>query len=318
MREIESARTHLVCLRRHRAPEQPDPCAHRSRVGRRTYQTHGNARCTRIIAQHQRRRPEAVHHHIEIPVPIEIGRRERVRDVLLGAEPPRAARQLERQVAAISERHVAQRQRRELPPKPTPRDLVEPILQSLLHIGVHDVPQMPVRDQDVLPAVEVHVEEHRAPRPSARLHAGRHPHLGEGAVPTIHEQHVPLLLQLRLGVAGHLGQCRVRGDLRLQPMRVVGEHVHHEEVGTSVAIHIPDVDAHRGVAHLPARGPVGEPEVTTPIVHPERVDVLEVVRDVEVGCAVAVQIAERRAECERLRLVSDHATGRGAEPPRDE
>ena len=56
---------------------------------------------------------------------------------------------------------------------------------------------------------------------------------------------------------------------------------------------------------LPLRGPVGALEVAVTVVEPELVDVLEVVADVEVGRAVAIQVDELGVERERLGSLGD-------------
>jgi hypothetical protein len=149
-----------------------------------------------------------------------------------------------------------------------------------------------VRDEDVLPSVEVHVHEHGRPRPPARLNAGVERRLAERTVAAIDEEGVPLLLELRLDVSRPLGQRRVRGHLRLQAAGVVAEHVDLEEVGQAIAVHVGDVEPHRRVAHLALCRPAGEPEAPATVVEPELVRVLEVVRQIEVGRAVGVQVHE--------------------------
>ena len=101
----------------------------------------------------------------------------------------------------------------------------------------------------------------------------------------------------------------MRRDLRFDPARIA-EHVHFEEIGAAVAIHVGDVHTHRRVAHLAERTPIREPEGAAPVVPEEQVGVLEVVRDEELRRAIAVEVRETRAECERLRYVREHAARR--------
>ena len=215
-----------------------------------------------------------------------------MRDVVLGPEPPAGTGVLECQVTPIAERDVPERELRELPAQALPRHIGEPVLQPLLGVRIHDVPEMPVRDEDVLPPVQIDVEEHGGPRPSARLHPRIQRRLGERAVAAIEKERVPLLLELGLEVAGPLGQRRVRRHLGLQPMRVVAQHVDLEQVGPAIAVHVGDVDAHGRIRDLSLSRPVGEAEAAAAVVVPELVSVLEVVRQVEVWCAVAVEVDE--------------------------
>ena len=218
-----------------------------------------------------------------------------MRDVVLSAEAPPCAHVLEGQVTAVSKRDVLEVKRRKLPAHSPPVSVIRLVLQPLVRIGIHDVPQVAVRDEDVLPSVQIDVEEHRGPRPSTCLNAGIQRELGEGSVPAIDEQRIPLLLQLTLHVARPLEQSRMRRHLGLEAVGVVGEHVDLEEVGESVAVDVGDVHAHRCIAHLPLRGPRRLPKVAATVVEPEHVRVLEVVGDVQFGCAITIEIDESRA-----------------------
>ena len=115
---------------------------------------------------------------------------------------------------------------------------------------------------------------------------------------------------------GFFGQRRVRRDLRLQAVRIVGQHVDVEQVGNAVAVDVGDVEAHRRIAHLTLRRPIGETEVAVAVVEPELVEVLEIVADVEIGHAVAVQVDELRVERERLGLLGQRLarSHRGIDP----
>ena len=89
-----------------------------------------------------------------------------MRDVVTQIEAPRAAHVLEREIAAIPECDVGQRERRILEQHVSPVDLAELIAQPILRIAVHDVAHVASADQDVFPPVEIDVEKQRGPRPS--------------------------------------------------------------------------------------------------------------------------------------------------------
>ena len=86
-----------------------------------------------------------------------------MRDIVLEAEVPTLAHILEGQIATISECDILERKRRVLPPLALPLHAAQPVLKSLLGIGVHHVPGMAGGDEDVLPPVEIDVEKHRGP-----------------------------------------------------------------------------------------------------------------------------------------------------------
>src|SRR5262249_25355103 len=114
----------------------------------------------------------------------------------------------------------------------------------------------------------------------------------ERAITAVQEERVALLLKLSLDVAWTLWQRGVRRHLRLEAMRVVTEHVDLEQVRHAVTVDVADVDAHCRIADLTLRGPVGETETALAVVIPELIGVLEVVREIEVWCAITVQIDE--------------------------
>ncbi len=183
---------------------------------------------------------------------------------------------------------------------PAPRDGAQLVLEPLLGIGIHDVPGVAGPNQDVLPAIQVHVHEHGGPRPAAGLHPGVLRHLLKGAVPAIAEQGIALHLDLALQVAGALGGGGVGRHLGLEPARVVAEHVHFIEIRESVAVHVRDVHRHARVAGLAEHGPVDKVEGARAIVDEELVGVLEVVHHVQIRGAVPVQVGELGTEPERL------------------
>src|SRR5690348_18446712 len=106
---------------------------------------------------------------------------------------PTLADVFERHVPFIPKRDVLQFEFWKLPSRLLPLHGRETILKPLLGVGIHDVPQMTVRYQDVLPAVEIDVHEHRRPRPAARVDAGVLSGFLEGAVAAIDEERGALL-----------------------------------------------------------------------------------------------------------------------------
>ena len=204
MRHIQTADRHLANLKRHRPALEPDHRTDGLRIWRVTLEPHRDASRFRVVSENERRRVQAVDHDVKITVAIKVCRSEGVRHVVLEPESPRETCVLKREVAAIAVGHVLERQLRKLPAQPPPIEAVQSVLESLLDVGVHDVPEMPVGHEDVLPAVEIHVEEHRAPRPPARRHARVLRGLGERPITTIDVQRVPLVLELRREVTGLL------------------------------------------------------------------------------------------------------------------
>ena len=96
-------------------------------------------------------------------------------------------------------------------------------------------------------------------------------------------------------------------DLGLEAVGVVTQHVHLEDVRPAVPVHVRHVHRHPGVARRADGVPGGEAEAAVAVVEPVFVGVLEVVDDVEVGGAVAVQVGEHRREPEGFGRRRQHA-----------
>ena len=305
VRQIQSADDHLMRLQRRRAVGQLHLRANGLRVRGDAFETHLDARRRGVVAHHECRRAEAIDNDVQVAIAVKIGDGDAVRDVSLDTKTPHRADVLERHVAAIAKRDVLERERRELPFDFLPGHVVQSILQPLLHVGIHDVPQMSVGDQDVLPAVEIDVHEDRAPRPATRLHTGGRGHFGEGAVTTIEKKRIALLLQGQLHLARMLRQRRVRRNLRFFAPRIICHHIRLKQIRSTIAVHVGDVDAHRRTARGALRHPVREAEISEAIVEPDLIEIFEVVRDVQIWRPIAIQIDELGRQTERLELLRD-------------
>ena len=123
---------------------------------------------------------------------------------------------------------------------------------------------------------------------------------------------------LQLGGQGTwlLWECGVRRYLRAKAMGIVGQHVDAEQIGEAVAVHVADVETHRRVARLPLGGPIGKAKIPPPVVEPELVGILEVVRDIQIGRTIAIQIDKARPQRKRFELLRHGLPGRVSKPRR--
>ena len=96
------------------------------------------------------------------------------------------------------------------------------------------------------------------------------------------------------------GRIAVGGNLHLPAARIPAQHVRFEEIGVAVGIDVADGHRHPRVARGPQSVPWDEAEAAVAVVQPELVGVFEIVRDVEIGSAVAVEIGEHGGEAEVL------------------
>ena len=213
---------------------------------------------------------------------------------------PALAGILKSEVAAVPERDVRQRQRRELEQHASPVDEANPAAEPVLRVAVHHIPDMPGADENVLPPVEVHVEKRGGPRPTRATHTGKARDLGERAVPPVQLQCVALHLWPVVPDARPRRDRGVGRDLRLEATRIQAQHVDLEQVGIPVAVYVADGDRHAGVARRPQRIPGREAKPAVSVVQPQLIRILEVVRHVQVRRAVPIEVGEQRGESEIL------------------
>ena len=160
-----------------------------------------------------------------------------------------------------------------------------------------DVLGEPVRHVDVLVAVEIEIRDERAPAPVGSRHTRHLADVRERAVPVVQMEHVARELVMK--VVAHLFLEPVPVLERsggLEPALVVRQHVRHIDVGPAVVVHVRDVQSHRrqtDIRHLLLE-PLGEGAVA--LIDVEIVALEEVVGDVDVGPAVAVQVAHADPE----------------------
>ena len=154
-----------------------------------------------------------------------------------------------------------------------------------------DVAQQAVRHHDVLAAIQIEVADQRTPAPVGACHAGHLPDVTERAVRIAVLQHVAhelvAIVVLQLGLI-HIPAVEARGGA--QPVFVFRQHVGRVDVGPAVIVHVGDVHPHREVAAV--RHPRLHRLDERPIVLVD-VDVVvfeEIVRDVDVGPSVVIQI----------------------------
>ena len=152
--------------------------------------------------------------------------------------------------------------------------------------------------QQVFPAVEIHIEEGRRPGPIGGRHARELGYLGPGAV-------APAELK---GVAGHLGaELRAFNRPAHHPVERVGsltrpivapgaEHLGDEEIVVAVTVDVGRVHGHRRQG-LVAQGEVGGRLESLATVEPQPVGpVDEIIAHVQVRLMVAVEVAEHHRQ----------------------
>ena len=190
-----------------------------------------------------------------------------------------------------------------------PRILLQQVLgdlQALARTGSHaggdvavvDVVHVAVRDEQVLPAVEVDIHEDRRPRPAGRRDAGEAGDLCVGAVAAVPVERVARELLAGGGKAGRADDRRDGAGRAEVLAEVAVEHLDREEIQPAVAVDVGEIHAHRGEAHVAQRHRGRLAEAALPVAEPQMVRRLEIVAHIDVGKAVAVHVADLDREPE--------------------
>ncbi len=259
-----------------------------------------------VVAINERFVVDVVHHQVEGPVAVEIAVRGAVREVGRG-ETPGGALVGEREIAVVVERVVGQLGRGHRPDEAheihvaaTRRLAHRLVVRQEGHVILRrDVFGEPVRDEDVFLAVEIEIRDQRAPGPVGAGHAGHLSDVCEPAVAVVQLQHVAHeLVVIALTQLGLIHVPALERRRRLEPAVVLGQHVGGVDVGPAVVVHVGDVEAHREVADGGRLAVQHFGEGAVALVDVEVVAFEEVVRDVDVGPAVAIDVAHDHAEAE--------------------
>ncbi len=265
----------------------------------------------RPVAVDRGRGVDLVHDEIQGAAVIQVDIDGAVRESLL-PQTPRVRHVRERQIAVVMEGDVGDGDVRHLPDQClTHRSHV--LCERRLHRGrahVREIVEVigatihPGGDEQVLVAVVVQIGEQRRPAPVGCIHARQVADLAEAVAATIELERVAGVLRMIAGLQLQVVDVpafRVLGCL--EDFFLVGKHVGDDHVGPAIVVEIGRIDAHRRVTRVADGCGNGLGERAVAVVVVEKIVFLEIIRDVEIGTAVAVQVARHDAQ-----TVSLHAT----------
>ncbi len=161
---------------------------------------------------------------------------------------------------------------------------------------------MRVGDEQILEAVEIHIQEHDGPCPVGGGDAGNGRDVRIGSVATVDLESVLAGLPSVPGLTA-FSRGRIRGAALAQAKFMhPAEHVAHEDVVEAIAINVREIDAHRELAGRANPLIRERSKAARSIIDPDAIRGLEVVAHVNVRRAVAVDVAENDGKAHVVRL----------------
>jgi len=307
-RQVVATAENLLHLKPDGAAQDADKASDSEWIWGAASQADGQAWRAGLVAEEGGAAVDAIESQIEIAIVVEIRLGDALRDPIR-TEPPSLTDILEGQILAIAQRLIRgdeARIERQVGPALLGR-LASKRPNLLQHVPVLDIEHHPVSDQDVLESVQIDIEENRQPGPIGCDDTGIMGDLSERVVAPVHKQRVapdlgPVLDPARFGDqrpdADHLPHAK--------PV-VAAHHLGRDKIQEPVAVDIGEIDTHRGEALLAHRQARQGAEAPGAVVDPDPVNRLEIVADVDVRRAVAVQIPHLRRQTEVQRRRSGRA-----------
>jgi hypothetical protein len=298
--EVATASDHFLRLRDGPAADV-DVGADTVGVGGESVEADGDAGCVTGVEINAGGILEVVQDEIQITVAIEVGEGEALGDAG-GMKAPGAADFLEGAIAAVAKGEVGGFEGREAADPSEDIALGQGAVGSggfhtIGPVGVLEIAEDAVADEEVLKTVEVHVEEDGLPGPIGGFDTGELADFGVGTIATIPLESVATDLETVDDQAGGDGSDGgAFAELHMTFAMVGAEHVGDEEVEVAVAIEVGTIDAH-GRGGDGGHGVIGEGlETAVAETDPDSVWGGEIVADIEVRGAVAIEIAELDSE----------------------
>ena len=151
---------------------------------------------------------------------------------------------------------------------------------------------MAVRNEQVLPSIQIDVQEERCPGPFGSGESGKLRNFGVGSVAAIEEECVHAVLRPIIDEARDRHWDGAIGLLSHADAATAAEHIEYENVVVTVAVNIGEIDAHGKEGELPKRQARQGAKFTVTLVDPDAVRRIEIVADVYIRQAIAVDVAE--------------------------
>ena len=294
LRKVLASRDHLLGLD-DGASGQRDTRTHSGAVTRLAFQSYRNPWRRRFVPIDQRGALQPVQDDVEIAVAIEIHGDHAVGH-LGGVKSPGGAAFLKRQIVTIAKRNLRRLQG---------GVLMELILGgqygairrrcrggALGYVPIVDVMQMSIRDQQILPTIQIDIQKHGRPGPPRGGHAGEAGDLRPGAISAVPIQGVARHIFAVGEVPGNpLDRTGGAGGAQVPP-EIPAQHFHGDEFQSAIPVDIRKIHAHRGVTQGRQNQGRSLAEMAAAIPQPQPVRRLKIVADIDIRSAVAIDVAD--------------------------
>src|SRR5439155_24559572 len=103
--QVSAPADHLLALHRHPSPIHPTLRSNPTRVPGQPFQPHGYPRSNALVPIHSSHPVQIVHHHIQVPVPVQVSQTHPVRHTPR-VKAPRLTDILKNQITSIAKNHL--------------------------------------------------------------------------------------------------------------------------------------------------------------------------------------------------------------------
>ena len=182
-------------------------------VRRKPAQPNSQAGSHRVVSINQGRLIEAVDDQIQVTVVIEIPSRNAVRH-LGRIKPPCLPHFSKTKITQVAIGHIGSRKRREVQRANLLALGLGKTRESCRRITIVDIVEPSISHEQIFVTIEVHIHEHRLPRPICRFHPCIASHLCERAVTAVPKQRVTRHLQSIQRITGLRERRRIGTDLQ--------------------------------------------------------------------------------------------------------
>ena len=281
-------------------PHQGHPCPDRRTVTRLPDKPNRDARSRTSIAVNQSLIIEAIDDQIHVSVKIEVSHAKTIGNPLT-VKTPLLPHRGKVQIASITKGDIGGHQRR-IANLFFLRGSIRQPLAPLHDIRIQRIHEVAIDHQQVLPTIQIHIEENRAPGPISGFQARLPGCFGKGSIPTTEQECVATELHRMKILLWQVAWIGVHLDF-LDHANTVdsAQHIHCIEIVPTIAIDVGGIKPHGKVAHGTNGSVFDGPKHPAPLVDPDAIGRLEIIAFKNIWKLILIQISNHHAQTEVMR-----------------